>query len=210
MRVFVTGAAGFIGFHLSRRLIADGHLVSGLDGLTDYYDLSLKRARLALLERSAAFRNHVAMLQEAEKLSHIVSAFAPDVIVHLGAQPAVRYSVECPRAYVEANLIGTFNLLEAAKIAKVKHLLLASSSAVYGAGERTPFRETFRTDHPLSFYAATKKAAEEMAHSYSHLWKIPTTALRFFTVYGPWGRPDMALFRFVKSALAAAGGRENL
>jgi UDP-glucuronate 4-epimerase len=198
MRVLVTGAAGFIGFHLSRRLLAEGHEVDGYDGMTPYYDVRLKEARWAELGRFPRFRGQVAMLEDADALA----AFAeprPDIVVHLAAQAGVRYSLENPRAYVDANLVGTFNVLELAR--GVGHLLLASTSSVYGANAATPFRETDRTDHPLTLYAATKKAGEDMAHAYAHLWKTPTTAFRFFTVYGPWGRPDMALFKFVAAGL---------
>jgi UDP-glucuronate 4-epimerase len=202
MNVLVTGTAGFIGFHLARRLLADGHVVVGVDGMTDYYDVNLKRARVAKLRTSNHFTAHETMLEDAEALSGIVADFRPDVIVHLAAQAGVRYSLENPRAYVDSNLIGSFNVLEMAKTQQVKHLLLASTSSVYGGNVQMPFEETQRTDHPLTFYAATKKAAEDMAHSYAHLWAIPTTAFRFFTVYGPWGRPDMALFKFVRATLA--------
>lgn len=201
MRFLITGTAGFIGFHLARRLMADGHFVSGLDGMTPYYDVALKSARHAVLGRSNQFRGHVALLEDRERLQDIVADDKPEIIVHLAAQAGVRYSLENPRAYVDANLVGAFNVLEAARTAQVKHLLLASTSSVYGANTKTPFEETDRADHPLTLYAATKKAAEDMAHSYAHLWKIPTTAVRFFTVYGPWGRPDMALFKFVKATL---------
>ena len=202
MRFLITGTAGFIGFHLARRLIADGHFVAGLDGMTPYYDVTLKEARHALLARSNAFRAHLAMLEDDAAVRDVAAAEKPDVIVHLAAQAGVRYSLENPRAYVDANLVGTFNVMEAAKAAGVQHFLLASTSSVYGANSAMPFRETDRTDHPVTLYAATKKATEDMAHAYAHLWKIPTTAFRFFTVYGPWGRPDMALFKFVKATLA--------
>jgi len=198
MRVLVTGAAGFIGFHLSRRLLAAGHDVDGFDGMTPYYDVKLKQARWAELERSPRFRGRVAMLEDAAALADFAEP-KPDVLVHLAAQAGVRYSLENPRAYVDANLVGTFNVMEAAR--GTRHFLLASTSSVYGANAAMPFRETDRTDHPLTLYAATKKAGEDMAHSYAHLWKIPTTAFRFFTVYGPWGRPDMALFKFVAAGL---------
>ena len=202
MHILVTGTAGFIGYHLSERLLADGHAVTGLDGMTPYSDVTRKRARHARLARSNRFVPHETMLENADAVARIAAAAQPDVIVHLAAQAGVRYSLENPRAYVDANLTGTFNVLEAARTLGVRHLLLASTSSVYGANAQMPFRETDRTDHPLTLYAATKKATEDMAHSYAHLWKIPTTAFRFFTVYGPWGRPDMALFKFVKATLA--------
>ena len=198
MRILVTGAAGFIGFHLARRLLADGCEVDGFDGMTPYYDVRLKEARWAELARSPRFRGEVAML-ETDALADFVKARAPDIVVHLAAQAGVRYSLENPRAYVDANLVGTYNVLEAAR--GVRHLLLASTSSVYGANSKTPFAETDRADHPLTLYAATKKAGEDMAHAYAHLWKTPTTAFRFFTVYGPGGRPDMALFKFVAATL---------
>ncbi|MFN3891213.1 MAG: NAD-dependent epimerase/dehydratase family protein [Beijerinckiaceae bacterium] len=201
MRFLVTGAAGFIGFHLTRRLLADGHFVTGVDGVTPYYDVALKRARLALLLRTNAFRFHEFMLEDFTALAAATEEAKPDVIVHLAAQAGVRYSLENPRSYADSNLTGSFNVLEAARRARPRHLLFASTSSVYGANTAMPFRETDRTDHPTTFYAATKKAGEDMAHSYAHLWDLPTTAFRFFTVYGPWGRPDMALFKFVKAAL---------
>lgn len=204
MRFLVTGAAGFIGFHVARRLLADGHDIVGVDGLTPYYDVALKRARLAILEQSPAFRAHVLMLEDMAALERAARDAAPDVIIHLAAQAGVRYSLENPRAYVDSNLTGTFNVMEMARELQVKHLLYASTSSVYGANAAIPFRETDRADHPLTLYAASKKAGEEMTHSYAHLWKIPTTAFRFFTVYGPWGRPDMALFKFVDAALKGA------
>lgn len=198
MRVLVTGTAGFIGFHLARKLIADGHEVAGLDGFTTYYDVALKEARHAVLKRHNGFSEHRFMLEDAEALGRLYEAFNPEVVVHLAAQAGVRYSLENPRAYIEANVVGTFNLLELARTHAPQHLLLASTSSVYGANLDMPFVERTRTDHPLTLYAATKKATEGMAHAYSHLWKIPVTAFRFFTVYGPWGRPDMALFKFVE------------
>ncbi len=201
MRFLVTGTAGFIGFHLARRLIADGHSVCGVDGMTPYYDVALKRARHALLAEGGNFAGHEVMLEDAAALQAIAAAQRPEAIVHLAAQAGVRYSLENPRAYVDSNLTGTFNVMEVARAAGVDHFLLASTSSVYGANARMPFRETDRTDHPLTLYAATKKATEDMAHAYAHLWKIPTTAFRFFTVYGPWGRPDMALFKFVEATL---------
>ena len=197
MRVFVTGSAGFIGFHLSRRLLELGHFVDGFDGMTDYYDVRLKEARHAILESSKSFRAHIAMLEDLERLTAAVEAANPDVIVHLAAQAGVRYSLKNPRAYVSSNVVGTFNIMELARARPLRHLLMASTSSVYGANTLMPFSEHERTDHPLTLYAATKKATEVMAHSYAHLWSIPTTMLRFFTVYGPWGRPDMIPFKFV-------------
>lgn len=202
MRWFVTGTAGFIGFHLARRLLADGHTVVGYDAMTDYYDPALKAARHALLARTNAFTATEAWLEDADRLRRAMEDAAPDVVVHLAGQAGVRYSIDNPRAYVDGNLVGSFNLLDIAKDLKPKHLLLASTSSVYGGNEVMPFRETDRTDWPVSLYAATKKAMEAMSHSNAHLWDVPTTVFRFFTVYGPWGRPDMALFKFVAAALA--------
>jgi UDP-glucuronate 4-epimerase len=197
MNVFVTGTAGFIGFHLAQRLLELGHQVDGYDGMTPYYDVGLKEKRHEILGRSNRFRPHIAMLEDYAALSAAIEAAKPDVIIHLAAQAGVRYSIENPRAYVDANLVGTFNVMEMTRIHKVKHYLFASTSSVYGANKVMPFVEQERTDHPLTLYAATKKASELMAHSYAHLWNIPTTGFRFFTVYGPWGRPDMALYKFV-------------
>ena len=200
-RAFVTGTAGFIGFHLARRLLDEGWRVAGFDGMTDYYDVSLKRRRHEMLGEHPGFTATEAMLEDADAVAGAVEAAAPEVIVHLAAQAGVRYSLENPRAYVESNLLGTFNVMEAARLAAPRHLLMASTSSAYGANSKMPFHETDRSDHPLTLYAATKKANEAMAHSYAHLWNIPTTMFRFFTVYGPWGRPDMALFKFVQAAL---------
>ena len=205
MRYFITGTAGFIGFHLARRLLEDGHSVVGFDGMTPYYDVRLKEARQAALTQFPAFSGHIAILEERRNLDDAVDAAAPEVIVHLAAQAGVRYSLENPDAYIQSNLVGSWHVLEAARRIGCRHLLLASTSSVYGANETIPFRETDRADEPLTIYAATKKGMEAMAHSHSHLYKLPTTVFRFFTVYGPWGRPDMALFKFTKGIL---DGRE--
>lgn len=202
MRVLVTGTAGFIGFHLARRLLDDGHFVVGFDGMTAYYDLRLKERRHALLQRSNGFKAVVGMLEDADALRRAADLAEPDVIVHLAAQAGVRYSLENPRAYVESNLVGSWNVLDLAAELKPSHLLLASTSSVYGANGKIPFEEADKTDEPLTIYAATKKSMEVMAHAHAHLHRLPTTAFRFFTVYGPWGRPDMALFKFVDAILA--------
>ncbi len=201
LRILVTGSAGFIGFHLARRLLADGHAVLGIDGLTPYYDIELKRRRHAILQAHQDFSCATVMLEDDSALNAAVQPFKPQIIVHLAAQAGVRYSLENPRAYVDSNLVGTFNVMEVARTQAPAHFLLASTSSVYGANTDTPFAETDRADHPLTLYAATKKAGEEMSHAYSHLWSIPTTVFRFFTVYGPWGRPDMALFKFAEAML---------
>lgn len=198
----VTGTAGFVGFHLARRLLADGWQVTGVDGITPYYDVTLKEARHAILTQMPNFTPHLVMLEDQDALSAAFGDVAPDLVVHLAAQAGVRYSLENPRAYVDSNLVGTFNLMENVRRLKPAHFMLASTSSVYGANENSPFKESDRADYPLTLYAATKKANEAMVHSYSHLWHVPTTAFRFFTVYGPWGRPDMAPFKFVRAALA--------
>ena len=203
MRFLITGTAGFIGFHLARRLLAEGHSVVGFDNMNDYYDRRMKEARHAILAGHEKFQAVVAPLEDMKALSRAADLAAPDYIVHLAAQAGVRYSLENPRAYVDSNLTGSFNLLEVAKASKPKHLLLASTSSVYGGNETMPFRESDRADFPITLYAATKKAMEAMAHSYAHLWGLPTTCFRFFTVYGPWGRPDMALFKFVDAIHAS-------
>jgi UDP-glucuronate 4-epimerase len=201
MRFFITGTAGFIGFHVAQRLIAAGHEVVGIDGMTAYYDVELKRRRHAILLLSHDFAAHEIMLEDIDGLSRVYEASRPDVVIHLAAQAGVRYSMENPRAYIDANLVGTFNVLELVRRHAPGHFLLASTSSVYGANSKMPFAESDRTDHPLTLYAATKKANEAMAHGYAHLWKVPTTVIRLFTVYGPWGRPDMALFKFTKAIL---------
>ncbi|MCH8466823.1 MAG: GDP-mannose 4,6-dehydratase [Roseinatronobacter sp.] len=200
-RILITGTAGFIGFHLARLLLAEGFRVHGYDGMTDYYDVTLKRRRHAMLAQSPDFSATEAMLEDQTRLDAVMDAFAPDVIVHLAAQAGVRYSLENPRAYLDANVIGGFNVMEAARRLGVAHLLMASTSSVYGANTDMPFVETAKADTQLTIYAATKKANESMAHAYAHLWGLPITMFRFFTVYGPWGRPDLALFKFVEAML---------
>ena len=200
-RVLITGTAGFIGYHLAELLLAEGMTVHGYDALTDYYDVSLKQARHARLAEKPAFSATIGRLEDGESLARTAEAFAPDVIVHLAAQAGVRYSLENPKSYVDTNINGTFNVLECARRLKVKHLVFASTSSVYGGNTQMPFREVDKADQPLTIYAATKKAGEALAHSYAHLWGIPMTGLRFFTVYGPWGRPDMALFKFTRAIL---------
>ena len=200
-RVFITGTAGFIGLHLARLLLAEGFRVHGYDGMTDYYDVTLKRRRHAMLLQDPNFSATEAMLEDQTRLDQVADDFTPDVIIHLAAQAGVRYSLENPRAYLDANVIGAFNVMEAARRLGVKHLLMASTSSVYGANEDMPFTETEKADTQLTIYAATKKANESMAHAYAHLWNLPTTMFRFFTVYGPWGRPDLALYKFVDAIL---------
>ena len=199
--ILITGSAGFIGFHLSGALLEAGWRVVGYDGMTPYYDVTLKHDRHRILSANANFRAEEGMLEDFDRLRAIALEEKPDVIVHLAAQAGVRYSLENPRAYVDANLVGTFNVMEIARELGVDHLLMASTSSVYGANEKIPFAETDKVDAPMTLYAATKKANEAMAHSYAHLHSIPTTLFRFFTVYGPWGRPDMALFKFTKGVL---------
>jgi UDP-glucuronate 4-epimerase len=201
LKILVTGAAGFIGMHVSQLLLARGDEVVGLDNLNDYYDPALKRARLAMLERQPGFRFVLADLSDSAAVEAVFQAEPPEQVVHLGAQVGVRYSVKNPRAYLEANLVGFFNVLDPCARRGVKHLVYASSSSVYGANPKVPFSESDNVDHPISLYAATKKANELMAHSYSHLNGLPTTGLRFFTVYGPWGRPDMAPMLFARAIL---------
>lgn len=201
-KIFVTGSAGFVGFHLAKALLDEGFAVHGYDGMTPYYDPQLKHARHARLRAYPQFSSTEAMLEDADRLSAAIAHFDPDVIVHLAAQAGVRYSLEEPRAYVETNIVGTFNVLECARAQKVDHLLMASTSSVYGANTQMPFKETDKADTPLTIYAATKKATEAMGHSYAHLHNLPTTMFRFFTVYGPWGRPDMAYFKFTRAILS--------
>ena len=201
-RIYVTGAAGFIGYHLAGHLLDEGFIVHGFDGMTPYYDPALKEARLALLTGRNGFTFTRGMLEEAEALAADIRAFRPDAIVHLAAQAGVRYSLEAPRSYLSANIEGTFNVMEAARDQGVKHLMLASTSSVFGANTEMPYRETDKADTQVSLYAATKKATENLSHSWAHLYNLPTTCFRFFTVYGPWGRPDMAPFKFTRAILS--------
>ena len=201
MRVLVTGSAGFIGYHACRRLLLDGHTVAGADAMVPYYDVTLKKRRHELLGRTNAFRAHVTDIADTAAIRAVMEEERPEVVLHLAAQAGVRYSLEHPDAYVRTNVVGTFNLLEIVRHAPVRHFLLASTSSAYGASTEMPFRETAAADTPLTIYAATKRATELIAHSTAHLWNQPITAFRFFTVYGPWGRPDMALFKFTDAAI---------
>jgi len=205
LKYFITGTAGFIGFHLAKLLLKEGHTVFGYDGLTDYYDVDLKKRRHSTLLQSPNFNCSIGQLEDFNFLEKAIIDFEPDVIVHLAAQAGVRYSLENPKAYIDSNIVGTFNVMELAKKAGVSHLMMASTSSVYGANEEMPFSEAQKADTPLTIYAATKKATESLGHAHSHLWNIPTTMFRFFTVYGPFGRPDLALFKFVDAIL---DGRE--
>lgn len=199
MKFLVTGAAGFIGFHVSERLLAAGHQVIGIDNLNDYYDVNLKYARLNLIENHPNFRLQKLDLADRQGMADLFASEKPQRVIHLAAQAGVRYSLENPHAYADANLVGHLNVLEGCRHHQVEHLLYASSSSVYGLNRKMPFSTDDSVDHPVSLYAATKKANELMSHTYSHLYGLPTTGLRFFTVYGPWGRPDMALFKFTKA-----------
>jgi UDP-glucuronate 4-epimerase len=202
MRILVTGAAGFIGYHVSRRLLLDGYEVTGLDNLNNYYDPALKKARLQQLAPFEGFRFVQGDAADREAIAHLFEEQRPQRVIHLAAQAGVRYSIQNPHAYVDSNLTGFVNVLEGCRQAHVEHLVFASSSSVYGANTRQPFSEHHNVDHPISLYAATKKSNELLAHTYAHLFRIPVTGLRFFTVYGPWGRPDMALFKFTQGILA--------
>jgi len=201
MKIFVTGSSGFIGFHLSKKLLEKGHSVHGFDSMNKYYDVKIKKARLKILKEYKKFSFTKNKLENKKILSDSILKFKPTVIIHLAAQAGVRYSIENPKVYMDSNITGTYNIIELAKKINIKHLLIASSSSVYGANKKLPFTETDKTETQLSLYAATKKSTESIAHSYSNIWKTPITMLRFFTVYGPWGRPDMALFKFAKGII---------
>lgn len=201
MRVLITGTAGFIGFHLAQLLLREGAVVHGYDGMTDYYDVRLKQRRHQILLQTPNFSATEALLEDQARFDQVADDFAPDIIVHLAAQAGVRYSIENPRAYLDANVIGSFNVMEAARRLGVQHLLMASTSSVYGANDKVPYSEADKVETQMSFYAATKKANENMAHAYAHIHNLPITMFRFFTVYGPWGRPDMALYKFVDATL---------
>jgi UDP-glucuronate 4-epimerase len=204
VKFLVTGSAGFIGFHVCRRLLADGHDVAGIDAMVPYYDVRLKEDRLALLAASPRFANHRLDIADMAATAAAVEAERPDILIHLAAQAGVRYSLDHPESYVASNVVGTFNLLEICRRRPVRHFLMASTSSAYGGATRMPFRETDAAATPLTIYAATKLSAEAIAHSYAHLWGQPVTTFRFFTVYGPWGRPDMALFKFTEAARRGA------
>ena len=195
----ITGSAGFIGFHLCELLLEMGFEVIGVDAITEYYDPKLKLDRLKLLEENSNFVNYKVRVENFTSLSEIFEKYSLDFVVHLAAQAGVRYSIEAPEDYVQTNLVGTYNVLELSKRSEVNHLLMASTSSVYGSNKILPFHELQKADTPMSFYAATKKSNELMAHSYAHIFALPITVFRFFTVYGPWGRPDMALFKFIKA-----------
>ncbi len=201
MHVFITGVAGFIGANAAEQLLASGHQVTGIDNLNDYYDPALKQARLQRLEGKNRFQFVKGNIQDTGVLANLFADNGFDAVIHMAAQAGVRYSIDNPRSYLDSNLIGTFELLEAARAHPPKHMLLASTSSAYGANTEMPYQEVQKADHQMSFYAATKKAAESMAHSYAHLYALPITMFRFFTVYGPWGRPDMALMKFTRNIL---------
>ena len=201
MKVFVTGSSGFIGFHLSKKLLEKGYSIHGFDSMNKYYDVKIKKARLKILKKYKKFSFTKNKLENKKILTDSILRFKPTIIIHLAAQAGVRYSIENPKAYMDSNITGTYNIIELAKKINIKHLLIASSSSVYGANKKLPFTEIDKTDTQLSIYAATKKSTESIAHSYSNIWRVPITMLRFFTVYGPWGRPDMALFKFTKGII---------
>ena len=202
MKIFITGSSGFIGFHLAKKLLDKGFKVCGYDSMNSYYDTKLKKSRLNILKKYENFKFVKNNIENYKVLKGIIIKFKPKIIIHLAAQAGVRYSLKNPDVYLQSNIIGTFNIIKIANIIKTKHLIIGSSSSVYGANKKFPFQEIDKTDHQISFYAATKKSTENLAHSYSSLWNLPITVLRFFTVYGPWGRPDMAYFKFTKNILS--------
>ena len=200
-KLFITGSSGFIGFHVAKKYLDKGFKVHGFDSMNNYYDVKLKKSRLKILKKYKNFTFTKGNLENQKILNNSIGKFKPSIIIHLAAQAGVRYSIENPKVYLESNIVGTFHVMESAKKFKIKHLIIGSSSSVYGANKKFPFQEIDKTDSQISFYAATKKSIENLAHSYSSLWKMPITILRFFTVYGPWGRPDMAYFKFTKNIL---------
>ena len=201
IKILITGSSGFIGFHLARKLLEKGIEVHGYDSLNNYYDVKLKKDRNKILKKYKNFSFTKSKLENKKTLEKTFNKFKPNIVIHLAAQAGVRYGLKNPDVYLETNILGTFNIIKIAKKIKVKHLIIGSSSSVYGANKKIPFQEIDKTDHQVSFYAATKKSTESLAHSYSSLWGLPVTMLRFFTVYGPWGRPDMAYFKFTKKIL---------
>ena len=200
-KLFITGSSGFIGFHVAKKYLDKGFRVCGFDSMNNYYDVRLKRSRLNILKKYKKFSFTKGLLENQKLLNLSVTKFKPSIIIHLAAQAGVRYSIDDPDTYLKRNIIGTFNVIKIANKIKVKHLIIGSSSSVYGANKKIPFQEIDKTDLQISFYAATKKSTESLAHSYSSLWKLPITMLRFFTVYGPFGRPDMAYYKFTKKIL---------
>ena len=201
MKIFITGTSGFIGFHLAKKLLEKGHSIYGYDSINTYYDLKLKKERNKILNKYKKYKFLKGNIENYNQLSKAVFKFKPKILIHLAAQAGVRYSIENPEIYLNSNILGTFNVLKVSDKIKVKHLIIGSSSSVYGANKKIPFREIDKTDNQISFYAATKKSTESLAHSYSSLWKLPVTMLRFFTVYGPLGRPDMAYFKFTQKII---------
>ena len=200
-KIYITGASGFIGFHVAKKFLDKGFVVHGFDSMNNYYDIKLKKSRLSILKKYKKFSFTKGLLENQKLLNQSVTKFKPSIIIHLAAQAGVRYSIDNPDIYLNANIIGTFNVINISNMVRVKHLMIGSSSSVYGANKKIPFQEIDKTDHQVSFYAATKKSTESIAHSYSSLWKLPITMLRFFTVYGPFGRPDMAYYKFIKKIL---------
>ena len=200
-KILVTGVAGFIGSHLARRLCGEGYVVTGIDNVNDYYDPALKNARLETLKSLPGFEFQKTSFEDRAAMEKMFASVKPDIVLHMGAQAGVRYSIDHPHAYISSNIDGFLNVLEGCRATAVKHLVFASSSSVYGANRATPFSVSHNVDHPISLYAATKKSNELMAHSYAHLYQFPVTGLRFFTVYGPWGRPDMAVYSFTRAIM---------